>query len=325
MKRLFSAGLLILMLFSAKYLLQSFYDKGFYERQQKVELFYLPSVKTSSILCFGFNNLYADYMFISSIVYFMEHFKGDNDYEFLKHQFDIIAELDPYFTKAYTFGALTLFIAYNNLEMPVSYLMKAYSHMPSNWRLIQEIAFYYYQFKDYKNASEWYLKASKVSGISKSLKNRFLQLYYSSLELTGEFDKAKYLWLDLHLNAEDEITKELSARRLFLIFEAENIRKINQALFIYKAIYSKNPPDLEELKKENFADFSLHNEICPQKGYIYSKIYGNILIDEQFLPDLEEHHISIGFNQLYPFYFMPEKEMLYEGIQRYISERGKSS
>ncbi len=321
MKKYIPVIIIILTVLLSKHCLQEAFDPGFYERQQKVELFYLPSVEASRIMCFGFNNLYADYLFINSIVYFMDHFKGDKDYEYLQHQFDIIVELDPYFTKAYTFGALAFFIAFNNLEKPVSFLLKAYRHMPANWRLIQEIAFYYYQFRDYKNASEWYLKASELEGLPASMKNRFLQLHYSSLELTGEFDKARYLWFDLYLNAEDNVTKELAARRLFLIFDLENIKNINYALDIYKSMHGRNPQSLAELQRQEYSNFQLYNELYPDKKYIYSALWGNILLDQMFLEEYTEYNVPADFKLLYPFYLFPEMDDLHKYIGIYLAER----
>lgn len=321
MRRVFIFLTALAILFAGKHFLQEAYDDGYYARRREVELFYLPSVESSKIISFGFNNVYSNYLFIRSLTYFLDHFKGDKDYEYLEHQYNIIVELDPYFTKAYTFGSLALFIAHDSLEKPIRLLMKGWQIMPHNWRLIQEIAFFYYQYKMYDRAAEWYLKASEIDGLDENLKRRFIQLYYTCLELKGDFEMAKYSWLDLYLYSEDDITKELAAKRLFLIFEVENIKNIINALEIYRAINKSSPKSLEDLLQEEYSSFFLHNELYPAKGYIYSENIGNILIDYMLLSDFDEYGVPIDFNQIYPFYYFPETEEIYKSIYLYLEKK----
>lgn len=320
MKKLIILICILSFAFIVKHSLQKVYDDGFYERQREIELFYLPSVESSKIISFGFNNVYSNYLFINSLAYFLEHFKDNRDYEYLEHQYNLITGLDPYFTRAYTFGALTYFIAFNSPEKPVELLMRGYEKMPNNWRIIQEIAFFFYQFQDYENAAAWYLRASEVEGLPESMRKRFLQLHYNSIELKGDIEMAKYLWFDLYLNADDDITREISARRLFLLYEIYNIKNIYDALSIYRNINNQYPESLYKLKEQEYARFTLYNEIMPQKEYIYSSKLGNILLDILLYPDFIEYNIPVSFNQLYPFYYFPKTEELFVSLDNYIQE-----
>lgn len=318
MKRALSLIIVIIFLFTSKYIVQGLYDSGFYERRQDIELFFLPSLESSRIISFGFDNVYSNYIFIRSLSYFLDHFKENKDYEYLEHQYYLITGLDPYFTRAYTFGALTFFIAFNSYEKPIELLMKGHSFMPSNYRIIQDIAFFHYQFKNYGQAAEWYLKASQLEGIPRQTRERFLRLYYTSLELKGDISMAKHLWFDLYIHSEDDITKELAARRLYLLYEVENIKKIAEAIDIYNSFNQENPFSLEYLSGMHYADFSTFNLLYPQKQYTYSKTLGNILVDYLLIDDLSEYDIYLSFDQIYPFYDFPDRDTLYQNLKRKI-------
>ena len=82
---------------------------------------------------------------------------------------DITTTLDPLFDIAYRFGSVFLAEAYpagaGRLDLAVKLLEKGLRARPDKWEYMEDIGFVYYWYAhDYRQAAEWFQKASEVPG-----------------------------------------------------------------------------------------------------------------------------------------------------------------
>ena len=69
---------------------------------------YLPGSERIKPFMLGFNTTYAHYLWISTMIYFGDHFANDKQFRWLVQMLEMITRLHPHFNEAYEFAGLMI-------------------------------------------------------------------------------------------------------------------------------------------------------------------------------------------------------------------------
>ena len=151
------------------------------------ESLYLTSGRALKRLTTGYNAVAADLYWIRAIQYYgdvrlkIAKAKANGqvagelprealpDYALLYPLLDLTTTLDPQFGIAYQFGSIFLGESYpggpGRPDLAIALLEKGLQYRPDKWEYMQDIGFVHYWWRhDYRAASEWFDRASKVEG-----------------------------------------------------------------------------------------------------------------------------------------------------------------
>ncbi len=137
------------------------------------------------------------------------------DYRLLYPLLDITTTLDPRFNIAYRFGSVFLAEGYpsgpGRPDLAVALLEKGLRTRPDKWEYMQDIGFvYYWYLSDYRAASEWFQKASEVSGAPWWLRS----LAATTLAQGGDRRSSRAMWEAIRQSAEIDWLRQDAERRL---------------------------------------------------------------------------------------------------------------
>ncbi|MEA1913448.1 MAG: hypothetical protein U9N06_06435 [candidate division WOR-3 bacterium] len=125
------------------------------------ELLFFPSGKFVQGITSGFDNLFADFIWIETGVYYGKHRMSDRSYHHLYHILEVLTDLDSRFIPAYTLGSMLLSDDAKRIDLGIKLLDKGLYKNPTYWEIPFTKGFIYYLYtKDYKEASKWFLISS---------------------------------------------------------------------------------------------------------------------------------------------------------------------
>jgi hypothetical protein len=231
-----AAGLALLALGGA-IVVQSARDR-WYPRAEaaRTRVLYVPSPAAMKRLTFGFQAIASDVYWIRAI----QHYGGDRlqsgpdsgrrRYELLYPLLDITTSLDPYFNIAYRFGAIFLGEPYpggpGRPDLAVALLRKATTAMPQKWQYYHDIGFvYYWRFRDYKTASEWFQRAAAQPDAPTWLPS----LAASMLSRTNDRATARFMWQQ-QMNSEQAWVRRTAERSLLQLQALDQIDQLQAAV-----------------------------------------------------------------------------------------------
>ena len=136
------------------------------------ESLYFTSGKVLKRASLGFDGLVSDIYWMRTILYFGEHIEEQarqknkvvdlRQMRRLEPLLEITTELDPKNIDAYRFGAF--FLPEIDPEKAVLLAEKGVQNNPGNWRLLQDLGYVYWRQGRFAEASDTYLKGSKIGG-----------------------------------------------------------------------------------------------------------------------------------------------------------------
>lgn len=207
------------------------------------QMLYLPAGKYLKPVSFGYYTLLSDFVYLWSIQYY-----GDPIFsprmEYLKHTYDIITELDPYYIDAYQTGALFMFYEGRNPKSGLELLDKGIKKNPNEWILAADAGFYcYMNLKDKRRAIEYFGKVSKIPGAPAQAKRLLAGMHFQ----LGDKQLAYQLWKEIYETADKPHIKQIAYQHmqdLKIIVDVENLKK---AIDQYQTQKGQLPLNLQQL------------------------------------------------------------------------------
>ena len=128
---------------------------------------------------------------------------------------DLATSLDPRFNIAYRFGAIFLAEAFpggaGRPDLAIALLEKGLRDRADKWEYMQDIGFVHYWWRhDYRTASEWFTRASQVTGAPWWLRS----LAANTLTEGGDRKSSRLMWEAIRESAEIDWLKNDAERRL---------------------------------------------------------------------------------------------------------------
>lgn len=236
--RTVAAALLAVLLFGGAAAVQARREERLPPPPAAADSLYLTSGPTVRRLTVGYSTLAADLYWIRAIQYYGGiKLKLDEarkagataqvpgaDYALLYPLLDLTTTLDPDFNIAYRFGAIFLAEPYpggaGRTDLAVRLLEKGLAARPDKWEYMQDIGFVHYWWAhDYKAASSWFDRASKVEGAPWFLRS----LAATTLAEGGDRKSSRMMWEAIRQTAEIDWLKNDAERRLMQLDAADFI------------------------------------------------------------------------------------------------------
>lgn len=252
MKKIF---ILIVLLLGASILVQTRLDSTRPPESKIEDLLYLPSGKVVKTISFGFDGLMADFYWLRSVQYYGRQLLDENNemdwnrtkyvrYDLLYPLLDITTTLDPHYIIAYRFGAL--FLVDYDPKLAVKLLQKGIEQNPDEWRLYQNLGTVYWQMKDYKAASDAFLKGSEKPKAPYWMK----VIGGVMLSTAGGRQTACSLYATFYEEArrsEDTFMMEQYDNQIKRIQALDEVDYLNEIISEYKKITGRCPSELKQL------------------------------------------------------------------------------
>lgn len=197
---------------------------------------YLTSGDAIRRLSIGYAALAADLYWIRTIQYYggtrlrlssgrpNETGPADAAFPLLYPLLDVTTTLDPQFDIAYRFGAIFLAEAYpggaGRPDLAIGLLEKGLRGRADKWEYMQDIGFVHYWWRhDYRQAAEWFDRASRVAGAPWWLRS----LSAVTLAEGGDRQSSRTMWEAIRQSAEIEWLRRDAERRLMQLRALDQI------------------------------------------------------------------------------------------------------
>jgi hypothetical protein len=208
------------------------------------ESLYLTSGPALRRMTTGYNALAADLYWIRTIQYYGEEklrlgkpepapapTGAAGQYQLLYPLLDLTTTLDPQFNIAYRFGSIFLAEAYpggaGRPDLAVALLEKGLRAQPDKWEYMQDIGFVHYWWRqDYRAASAWFDKASKIPGAPWFLQS----LAATTLAAGGDRQSSRTMWEAIRQSAEVDWLRTDAERRLLQLDAADRIDAVQREI-----------------------------------------------------------------------------------------------
>jgi tetratricopeptide (TPR) repeat protein len=179
------------------------------------EILYVPSPKLLKRLSLGYDGLLADIYWTRVVQYFGGvHRRGGGSYQLLWPLLNITTQLDPHLVPAYEFGGTFLCAKPPNgaglPEKAIELIQHGIKNNPRDWHLYYDLAFIYYDQKDYRNSAEAFLHGSELPGAHPFLKIMAAQM----AEHGGDLNTARMMWSATYETTHDEMIRANAAAHL---------------------------------------------------------------------------------------------------------------
>ena len=214
-------------------------------------MLYLESGSAMSRLALAYDDLLADLYWIRAVQYFggqtlAERARREQD--LLYPLLDIATTLDPHFNIVYRFGAVFLAEGYpdppGRPDLAVKLLEKGFAANPTRWQYLYDAAFvYYWWFRDFRTASEWFTRASHVPGAPEWMPG----LAASTLARGGNREGARFIWRQIYETAEAPYMRDTAQHNLVQLDIMDELDALNGALDRLRAVAGRSVTSWEPL------------------------------------------------------------------------------
>lgn len=213
------------------------------------ELLYFPSGRFAEETSVGYNELFADLVWLRAVQYFGEHSMTDLKFTYLYHILDILTTLDKKFIHAYTFGGLLLEHWAKEPANTDRLLHKGEFYNPLRWEIPFIRGFIYYIFRgDKKKAVMFFLRASNKPKAPDMCK-RFVGFTYQKM---GDKFMALKLWQDIYHHSNNPIEKQAALNYIKEMVMLIQMDTLNIAFKSYTQKVGKPPSSIQEMVNDGF-------------------------------------------------------------------------
>lgn len=207
------------------------------------QLLYLPSGKYLKPAAFGYDLLLADFVYLWSIQYY-----GDPGFhprlEYLRHTYEIITELDPWFLDAYQTGAFFMFYDGRNPRAGLALLDKGLEHNPQEWIIAADAGFYcMMNLRDYKKAAYYFQKAADVPGAPQQARRMVASMKFR----TGDRVQAYLIWKDIYETTKKASIKQVAFHHMHDLKILVDLDALRSAIAKYRQQNQRIPLNLNQL------------------------------------------------------------------------------
>jgi hypothetical protein len=203
-------------------------------------------LKTASL---EFAPLLADVYWTRAVQYYGEkHAANDANLALLWPLLNIATTLDPNLLPAYRFGAMFLSDApprgAGRPDLAVELIERGIHDNPDYWRFYEDLGFiYYFDVKDYAQASQAFLDGSKNPGAK-----IWMKVMAAKIAADGEsFETSAFLWHDVYQSATDPVTKQGALDHLQLLQARQDCMQLDQLGDEYEKRFAHRATRLSQL------------------------------------------------------------------------------
>ncbi|MGH9514725.1 MAG: tetratricopeptide repeat protein [Terriglobales bacterium] len=199
------------------------------------EMLYISSPKLLKRLCLGYDGLLADIYWTRTVQYFGgTHSRGGGTYKLLWPLLNITTQLDPHLIPAYEFGE-TFLVAKppqgaGDPGKAIELGRAGIQNNPDDWHLYYDLAFVYYDQKDYRDAAEAFLRGSQLPNTHPFLKIMAAQMAQHG----GELNTARMMWSATLQTSHDALIRANAAAHLRAIQVDEDVTVLEQLVQKYR-------------------------------------------------------------------------------------------
>jgi tetratricopeptide (TPR) repeat protein len=199
------------------------------------EMLYISSPKLLKRLCLGYDGLLADIYWTRTVQYFGgSHSRGGGTYKLLWPLLNITTQLDPHLIPAYEFGE-TFLVAKppqgaGDPAKAIELARAGIQNNPDDWHLYYDLAFVYYDQKDYRDAAEAFLRGSQLPNTHPYLKIMAAQMAQHG----GELNTARMMWSATLQTSHDALIRANAAAHLRAIQVDEDVTVLEQLVQKYR-------------------------------------------------------------------------------------------
>jgi len=240
---------LIVFGFLLIFLIQNRIDENKEQYSLLKELLYFPSGEFVEQVSIGYNELFADIIWLRAVQYFGEHQMTDLKFKYLYHILDILTTLDKKFIHSYTFGGFLLETSAGEPKNTDLLLHKGEFYNPKSWKIPFVRAFIYYAYRgNNKLSASFFLRASRKPE-SPDMCKRFAGFTFQKL---GDKFKALSLWKELYRHSNNPIEKETAQRYLKEITMLIQMDSLQVALNEYMQKKGEFPKSMQQMINSGF-------------------------------------------------------------------------
>jgi tetratricopeptide (TPR) repeat protein len=217
------------------------------------EMLYISSPKLLKRLCLGYDGLLADIYWTRTVQYFGgTHSRGGGTYKLLWPLLNITTQLDPHLIPAYEFGE-TFLVAKppqgaGDPEKAVELGRSGVKNNPDDWRLYYDLAFVYYDQKDYRDAAEAFLRGSQLPNTHPFLKIMAAQMAQHG----GELNTARMMWSATLQTSHDALIRANAAAHLRAIQVDEDVTVLEPLIQKYHDKTGRFPTTFSDMVSAGF-------------------------------------------------------------------------
>ncbi len=212
------------------------------------ETLYISSPKLLKRLSLGYHGLFADIYWTRVVQYFGGvHSRGGGTYNLLWPLLNITTQLDPHLIPAYEFGGTFLSAKPPNgagsPEQAIELVQYGIQNNPGDWHLYYDLAFIYYDLKDYRHSADAFLKGSQLPGAHPFLKIMAAQM----AEHGGDIATARMMWTATYQTTHDDMIRANAAAHLRALQADEDVAMLEQLVQDYRVRTGRLPQTFSEL------------------------------------------------------------------------------
>ena len=214
------------------------------------QVLYISSPRLLKRLSLGYDGLLADIYWTRAVQYYgNQHASGGGRFELLPALLDIATQLDPHLIPAYEFGGT--FIAApppSGAGLPqqaIQLVEHGIRNNPDNWHLYYDLGFIYYDLKDYRSASDAFLRGSRVPNA-----HPFLAILAARMaEHGGELETARMLWSATYQTTTDGAIRANAAAHLRALQADADVMELERLADQYRRQTGRFPESFREMEK----------------------------------------------------------------------------
>ena len=212
------------------------------------DVLYISSPKLLKRLCVGYDGLLADVYWTRTVQYFGgTHSRGGGTYKLLGPLLNITTQLDPHLIPAYEFGETFLSAkppqGAGDPEKAIDLVRYGIQNNPSDWHLYYDLAFIYYDQKDYRHAAEAFLRGSQLPNAHPFLKIMAAQMAQHG----GDVQTARMMWSETYQTTHDKMIQANAAAHLRAIQVDEDVTALEKLVQIYRERTGRFPQTFSEM------------------------------------------------------------------------------
>ena len=212
------------------------------------QMLYITSPKLLKRLSLGYDGLLADIYWTRTVQYFGgTHSRGGGNYQLLWPLLNITTQLDPHLIPAYEFGE-TFLVAKppegaGAPDKAIELVRHGIQNNPGDWHLYYDLAFIYYDLKDYPNAAEAFLRGSQLPDAHPFLKIMAAQMAQHG----GDLQTARMMWSETYRTTHDKMIQANAAAHLRAIQVDDNVTVLENLARAYRERAGRFPQDFSEM------------------------------------------------------------------------------
>ncbi|NLD91837.1 MAG: hypothetical protein GX639_04120 [Fibrobacter sp.] len=182
-------GIAVILIAGGIYCSQTYLSKNTDPGWKTESFSYLPDNERIKDVLLGYETTVSHYLWIRSVIYFGEHYKGDKRYLWIVNMLDIITKLNPLFYPAYEFAGVLLPDITTNPDIPRILLERGLTKLNNRqWNIAFYTGMLYYQkYSDTYTAAKYFEMASRFNSPHKAKYATLAAAFYkkSGLEKDG--------------------------------------------------------------------------------------------------------------------------------------------